>query len=499
MICVRSVKAATLSAFRKALLAIFLFILLGIFQGKNIVREQVEDSGFDAINKILSTSAQRVGDSDTNKVSVFVFDNTYMRQHGLYDESGVSKFGYVFPREHIASFLNRLDQYLLDLKQLTGGKIYCPKAVFIDIDTSYASGVNNALSVGDEALINTLAKPTRCYKVLLARGSKYNFIESATLDNVQLKKRFSSENPSVMFVSPDFHEGSDNIIRRNEPINVINGISYPSAAITLWQILKYNKTDMRQVQQFTNDVEQSKKPNKQALSSQHRVNVNANRIWIKHYRQLSAETKKKGVCGENSYWENLKKFSLSCSFKGLVPSPEYLDETVLLLGSAEKENRDDGLGRADYHKVLKFFVDDEMSGVDIHANSVMSLLHLDTMNNSFVGKLPQLIQLSWYKSLPIVFCTLFFVSLFSTFLLSLKNIRSDQAVFFVSTAVSTVIFFMVSLLLISSSNPMWFNWVVGVVLFQLVEVILFLRENISFVIRFLYGWLSRFLKKEFKI
>ena len=486
-------KKAILSSLWKALLVALLFLLLGLFQNKNIVREYLEDYGFDVINQIMISSRQELGGSAKNAVTVFAFDNEYMKQQSLYDEDGVSTFGSIFPRQHIASFFENLDRHLLHLAKLTGVENYCPKAVFVDIDTSYPSGANAVLSQGDKGLINALSKP-RCYKILLARGSKYNFIEHAAKDLAALKAQFDSQ--SLMFVSPNFHQGNDDVVRRNEPVKVIGGKPYPNAAIALWQIIKHGNVDLAQAHEFINDVKQAEAAEKDTQKRSHRVNVNANRIWMRNYNYPHQTNPAKQSCGVNSYWDNLKKYSLSCSFKGMVPSPEYFDGNVILLGSTEVENSDDGLGRNDYHKIPDIFVDKTMSGVDIHANSLMTLLHLDSAHKD-PGKLPQLMQLAWFKSLSIVFFTFFLVYLFITWLLKAIKIQSVQTLFLISAVLSSVVFFAVSFALINSSQPVWFNWVVGVILVQIVEGVLLLRNYLPLLAGRSIIWMSSVVKKQF--
>ena len=161
-----------------------------------------------------------------------------------------------------------------------------------------------------------------------------------------------------------------------------------------------------------------------------------------------------------------------------------------MLGSTEVENSDEGLGRNDYHKIPDILVDKTMSGVDIHANSLMTLLHLDAANTG-LKKLPQLMQLAWFKSLSIVFFTFFLVYLFITWLLQAINIQGVQTIFLISAVTSSAVFFAISLALINSSQPVWFNWVVGVILVQIVEVVLLLRNYLPLFAGRSIIWLSR--------
>jgi len=152
-------------------------------------------------------------------------------------------------------------------------------------------------------------------------GSKYNFIEHAAKDLAALKAQFDSQ--SLIFVSPNFHQGNDDVVRRNEPVKVIGGKPYPNAAIALWQIIKHGNVDLAQAHEFINDVKQAEAAEKDTQKRSHRVNVNANRIWMRNYNYPHQTNPTKQPCGVNSYWDNLKKYSLSCSFKGMVPSPVF--------------------------------------------------------------------------------------------------------------------------------------------------------------------------------
>jgi len=62
---------------------------------------------------------------------------------------------------------------------------------------------------------------------------------------------------------------------------------------------------------------------------------------------------------------------------------------------------------------------------------------------------------------------------------------------------SSVVFFAVSFALINSSQPVWFNWVVGIILVQLVEGVLLLRNYLPLLAGRFIIWMSSVVKKQF--
>ncbi len=98
------------SALWKSLLATILFGLFYLFYSVEIVRNNVEDIAFDTINK-FSIHGHKVA-TDTPHVLVFAIDDLYMKTHKLFDEDNKSIYGYHFPRNYIADFIENLDTTL---------------------------------------------------------------------------------------------------------------------------------------------------------------------------------------------------------------------------------------------------------------------------------------------------------------------------------------------------------------------------------------------------
>lgn len=465
-----------IKSLEKAFVATVIFLLLGLFQTNNWVREKVEDTGLDPVMKVLSTFDQQGGSTNQTKAVVFAFDNDYMRKHGLYDKDDINTFGYTFPRGHIARFFSNLDN---ELKVLThdNGELICPKAVFVDFDTTFPSaGVGQPLSTGDQALIDHLTTP-KCYKVLIARTSRYNFIAKEAIKDPVLQAQLDNNN--IIFVSPNFHIGGDQVVRRYQPTNTIDKITYPSASLALWQIDKTGDVNTTQAKQFINHVQLRDKESKKQATSE-RNNVNANWILVKHYRPNSKQLTSP-ACETTSHWTNLKKVSLNCAFSSKLNHISDLHKTLLLLGSTEQESNDGGLGKQDYHKVLNFISDYDISGIDLHANILMTLLHLD-QNNTSNKDLPQLLQLDLVKSLLLVFFGILFINLAISILFAVLNIQSDFITYWSATLISAVIFFVISATLLLSTQPVWFNWVIVMVLFNSIEWILLARKKLPLIV-----------------
>lgn len=453
----------------RALFVVMIFAVFTNYQDENLIREYSENPAFDAINKLLiSTNEQRIGDSDSNKVTVFAFDNTYMEQHELFNDKQIATYGYTFPREEIAAFITKLDLHLQYLTQQDKRPV-CPKAVFIDFNFKYTSNVNNGYSAGDKALIEALSQP-HCYTILLPKNSPLHYIERAKKSYPALQQRFDEK--KIILVSPYFHSDENGVVRRYEPIKEIDGTIYPAAAIALWQLLKTNKVDAQQAKQFIDNVKL--KQSTQQLSSTGTAqeekplpNVNANWILIKNYKD--SKSPKPNRCPQRSYWKNLTKYSLSCDFGHLFP--ETFDKTLLLLGATATQNSL-YYPEGDHQKISQFWQDENMSGVDIHANILLTLLYLDHNNN----ELPSIKQLPLYASSLIIFSLFFLLDLLSVCFLQHWNKSNGTMTITVSLIINSIVLFLLSFYLLQEKQY-WLNWMVTLIIFQLLEFLKIINKG----------------------
>lgn len=456
----------------KALLAGILFLLLYQFQDQNIIRENVDDIAFDIIDKLyLSTKQQDTGD---DLVTVLAFDNAYMKNHGLFDANkDIANYGYTFPRKHIAAVITRLDRRLANIAKTI--KNPCPKALFIDFDLSYTTNESGKLSEGDKELLKTLANPDRCYPILLPLSHTHNIIKESKDPIIQ-----ALIGKKIFFVSPFFHFGSDDVTRRYEPIKKIAGENYPAAPLALWQIIKYGEINTQQIESIADPVGQQNQANKTDES----INVNSTMIWLKHYHK---DKNKDGI--QASHWTKLQKRSLN----NTQPIPhDRLINHVLLLGGTDKEDSIYKPSSGDHHKVLSFINTESMAGVDIHANTLMTLLHLTQGNQ----QTPIMQQLHPAIGVILVFISFFLISLSTQLLLKRFNTNSEQWGLTLSVIVNLVILFIISILLLQSEKHLWFNWFSIFVLFETIEGVLFIKGYLPLFLKLFAVRIIRKLQKQ---
>ena len=124
-----------------------LFSVTYYYYSVSFIKENVEDIAFDTINKfIINTSPTNTPGAH---VLLFAIDDLYMKTHHLYDERNQSNYGYFFPRDHIADFIEKMDTFV---SEIDGQNI--PKALFIDYDMSFSSlPYGKELSIEDKKLL----------------------------------------------------------------------------------------------------------------------------------------------------------------------------------------------------------------------------------------------------------------------------------------------------------------------------------------------------------
>jgi len=350
--CLSHWRSLLLGALAKALLVCVAFWVLYSSQGHDWVRETVEDVAFDVINRLSisirsqtpeslltaprSTSSptpSTLTHSTPTPVTVFAFDNAYLANHRLFDspkryatnEANIANYGYVFPRQDLALFLLRLDAQIKYYQTIPNAPFQCPKALFIDFDLRFTrDGLPlqlanpNPAQAGDALLLRTLEQD-RCYRILLAQNSPRHFIKDYATERLKTL----IQQGKLSFVSPYFYasRNGSTVVRRYQPIKYIAGEPYPSAAIALWHIQQAGHIDTEaNAQTFQNDVNPhtahqalAPPPNKQPTQ------VNRTLIWLKAYQhapsltQATNTTAQSSVaCVQQSYWQPLKKYSLSC-------------------------------------------------------------------------------------------------------------------------------------------------------------------------------------------
>ncbi len=416
------------SALYAALVVSIVYIVAYIFYNNNFIRENIEDMAFDVVSKFsIKTTPIK---TNSLQVMVFAIDDLYMSEHKLYSEENKSNFGYLFPRDHISGFIENLDELTMEMESKN-----LPKALFIDYDMSFTTmPYGKELSKEDKKLLHVL-KRERDYTIFLPKTNSYNFIESSKDTEIQK----SIKNKKIVFVSVSFLESSDGVVRRYQSSKQYmdkNGSKeYEGVWIALWQILRGEEIDLNSSKQLflKNDII-------------------GNRIMTKSYNSLLKED---GCSMQESYWKNLTKYSANCSLFDIVE--EDYAGGILMLGGTYAQNNDN-------FDVNNIWSTDSFTGVDIHANTLMTLLHLD----SSMQRLPLWI------SLILVFFTFFLLALFVSWMFALVKIDNKEKEFLVLFLVNTIILISVSIYLLREQH-LWFNWLVPWTVLGLVEFFMIMK------------------------
>jgi len=412
----------------KSLWTTLFFLLFHIFYNIEIVRDKVEDVAFDMVNKFYIYPANR--DVKSAPIMLFAFDDYYMVEESLFDEDNISNYGYTLPRDHIANFIERLDEELSTEDYAHTS----PKALFIDYDMSFsAMPYGKDLASQDKALLEILKRP-RDYAILLPKTQKTNFIESSQDPAIQK----AIEAKRIVFVSVALLKSKDDALRRYRSEQSF-GIKHPSSSylnvdVALWQYMRN-----RSSHPFMLD------------------DIVGNRIFLKGYTHEALD---EGCRISYSSWKPLRKFSAHCSiFENIEPSE--LNNSIILLGGTHTQN-------SDKFTILDVWGKQEMSGIEVHANALLTMLYLDHP----LKRLPLML------SIVIVFALFFVLHFLSRMLLHYLRLKDITLSFILSVVLSTLFFYALSLALLHYYK-LWFNWLVPWVVFQLMRLFQFLSKKSS--------------------
>ncbi|WNY97960.1 hypothetical protein SUSP_000378 [Sulfurospirillum sp. 'SP'] len=340
-------------ALQKSIIASIITFCVYQFFYIEFIRSSIEDFAFDTINKIaLSQKPTKVATAPN--IIILMVDNHYLRSTDLIDENNETRYGYIFPREYLASIINSIDETLSSIDPLKH-----PKALFIDYDLSYTSDpLNQTLSSGDIALIEALQKE-RTYTIYLPMTSSYNFIYDSKNPDLQQKIR----DKKIVFVSTGLALSGDDISRRYYPYEHYKDQLFINIAIELW---KQDKKDYFETEK---------------MFSQTKTSLIENRIILKEKEEFFDGT----YMTWQSRWSNLMGFSAHFPLDTL--DEDVLQSSVLMLGAAHEFSND----------VFGTSLKSKKNGVELHGESLMTLYYLD-------GNLQ---KLSLWLTLLIVFLTVF--------------------------------------------------------------------------------------------
>jgi len=423
------------SSFYKALFVSIVYIVAYIFYNNNFIRENIEDIAFDVVGKfsIKTTPIE----TNSSQVIIFAIDDLYMTEHKLYNEENKSNFGYLFPRDHLSKFIENLDELTTEMESKN-----LPKALFIDYDMSFTTmPYGKELSTEDKKLLQVLRRQ-RDYTIFLPKTNSYNFIENS--EDIEIQKAINEK--KIIFVSVSFLKSKDGIVRRYQSYKQYSGEhtskEYMGVWIALWQMLREKEIDLNNSKQlFAKD------------------DIIGNRIMTKQYNSFVQED---GCSMQKSYWKNLTKYSANCSLFDIIE--EDYAGSILMLGGTYTQNNDN-------FYVNNIWSTESFTGIDIHANALMTLSHL----NSPMQRFPLLI------SLVLVFFTFFLLALFTSWMFSLPKIENRKKEFIILFLLNTIVFIFVSIYLLREQQ-LWFNWFVPWAALGFVEFLAMIRSWIPYSI-----------------
>jgi hypothetical protein len=420
----------------KASIAAVLTLLIYQFYHIEFLRSSIEDAAFDTVSWFALSKEK----TDTNQSNTFVLllDDKYLLSKNLLDENNETNYGYILPREYLADIILDVDSLVSDIDEEN-----YPYALFLDYDLSYLSDPHNKIaSSGDLKLLEVLKLP-RPYTVYLPMTSNYNYIyhsEDKMIQNLIDKGK-------IRFVSVGLTSASDSVSRRYYPYERYKNregeeTKFPHISIELFS--KQNTIDKKTIEDF----------------SQEGIALVENRIIFKDtYLLEDAE-----YTSWQSNWEKLSAFSANYPLDMIYE--EYLKDAVFMVGAAHSQSNDN------------FEIDafsKEITGVEMHANALMTLAYLD-------GKLK---RLPLYWSVLIVFmvvAALDFMLFWAYLKLSAwrEKIASENLSklfsFFIHeeqddfhefwlVLLSLIIMLLISYSLLLAPQHYWFNWMIPALMY----------------------------------
>jgi CHASE2 domain-containing sensor protein len=421
------------NAFLKAFGVTLFFLLVQLLYNLEFVRGKIEDIGFDIVNKIVIQKNQQKTQSP--KILLFGFDNLYMQENDLFDEDNQTNYGYLFPRDKIADFIERVDILCSEIDEIN-----IPKALFIDYDLAFTSmPYGKKLSQEDKKLLEVL-KQKRPYIILIPKTETENFIEKS--EDTEIQRLI--KDGKIIFVSVSFLKSNDDVTRRYLAYQKYKDTQkvekdYVNVDVALWLLASNNKLSKDDVKQ---KFQQS--------------DIISNRFYIKSYKN---EYNEDGCSAAQSYWDNYTKYSVNCLLFDIAE--EDFSNAIIMLGGTYREN-------SDTFKVLDIGSSRSVQGVELHANVLMSIFQ-------FNG---QLKALNIWISTSLVFFIFFVIDLIVESILKFYAVTESKLYFLITLLSTVLIMACISVYLLLEKN-IWFNWFVPVVIYEIFDIIYFINTKIK--------------------
>lgn len=413
-----------LKSLQHTFVIVVLYIVTYYFYNIEIIKSRIEDFAFDLTVKLVYQ--KKIDLLEEPNVFIFGFDEYYMKSKNLLNENNRTTFGYLFPRDKLAQFIERLDKFTQDISSY-----HQPKVLFVDYDLSFSSlPYGKKLSAEDKQLIEVL-KHQRNYKILLPKTRKANIVQDN--HDIVLQKRI--QEGKIIFVSVSFLKSHDNKVRRYLAYQLFNNDAtpYPNVNVAIWEMMQRNTIDVYDIQ---NTYQQK--------------DIVANRMIVKDYKFTRIDN---NCAISQSYWNNMFKYSANYSFYD-IPEEDFAN-AVLLLGDTQK-NADD--------KLQIFGIDSfaSLSGIELHANTLMSLFY-------FNG---QLQRLSFWKQILLITSIVLILNIIIRLIFIKFHVKYETIQFYTILSFISICFISISIYLLITYQT-WFNWMIPVAILYLYRYFLY--------------------------
>jgi len=419
---------------------VVLYLFLFVFSNIEIVRDQAEDLAFDFVNyTYLDTKEEYI--EDIPNIQLFKVDEMYLKINNLMDKDGETTFGYSTPRDKLAQMIDTLDKIEKD-KQ--------PKILFLDYDFSFTStpyGKINNLSKEDQILIDTL-KQKREYTIILPKSSQYNFIEHSK--DTKIQELINAE--KIIFASVRFSKNKDKYYRRYYSSETYNCKIYPNVSLVLFALM-HNQSleEMKKIEQNKSDKDKKDIVRNRIIIKQYKVKDTSTPIKINdNIYQNSIDT---------SYWGNMLK-SKSALYLEDKNTRSGLKDSIVFIGATYQNS-------GDFFNINGSLAMAKLSGIEMHINTLMSILYYDKYIE----------PINIILGLILIFSLFFIVEIILEVIFEKFNITSKELEFVILLIVMSIIMYSLSIYLIQY-DQIWFNWFRSILLFQVCEVIEFIRRYI---------------------
>ena len=420
----------------KGLSAAVLMILVYQFYSVEFIRASIEDSAFDTTSWFALSKEDT--DTETSNVFILLVDDKYLRSKNLLDENNGTNYGYIMPREYLVEIINSVDALVADIDEEN-----YPRALFLDYDLAYLSDPHNKIASEDDLELLETLKKDRPYTIYLPMTANYNIVYYSK--NTEIQKQI--QNQKIKFVSVGLTTASDGVSRRYyayETYKDFNGSDkkFMNIAIELWAEQHSLESNI-----FDSFAQKGRAliENRIIFKDKHITEDNNYTTWQSNWKQLSA---------------------ISAHYPLDMIYEDDLRNSVIMIGSAHNASDD------------SFEIDafsQEISGIEMHANALMTLSYL----KGHLKRLP----LFW--SIIIVFSIVFSIDLLLSLIFGTKayqkfiewneKVKTEwiQNVIFTFLPkkredfsemwlilLSIVLMFFISYKLLLGSDHYWFNWLI---------------------------------------